>query len=270
MYGYIYKTTCLTNNKIYVGQHKWAGPDIDQKYFGSGKILKEAIKTYGRENFKCEVLEWCETFEELNAKERYWEQLYGLPDPKRKIGYNITTGGQGVPGYRFTKADRAKISEQAKDRRWVYKDGVNKLVKLDELQECLNNGWKNERRNIKLHPIICVESGQIWDSIAYAEKAIGVCAGTLKKYVDRIPLNGLHYCRLEIYEKMTNTERQQFLITPFPKKEKAVLCTTTGQVFKSMAEAAKELNVPQGKISLVCNNKRKTTKGYHFEFYEEN
>lgn len=269
MYGYIYKTTCLVNNKIYVGQHKWAGPDIDPKYFGSGKILKEAIKVYGKENFKCEVLEWCKSFEELNKRERFWEQFYGLPDPKREIGYNITVGGQGVPGYCFTKEDRQKISEKSKDRKWVYKDGINKLIKEIELQKYLDDGWRTERRNIKLRPVICLETGKVWDSIAYAEDFLQVPRSTLKRYINRIPYKGLHYCFLETFEKLSETERQNFLSIPFPKKEKAVRCTTTGQVFSSMAEAAKVLNISQCKISMICNNKIYKTKGYHFEFYKE-
>lgn len=269
-YGYVYKTTNLINGKIYIGQHKWPGPDIDPKYFGSGKILKEAIKTYGKENFKCEILEWCESFDKLNKRERYWEKLHGLPDPKREIGYNITTGGQGVPGYNFTEDDRQKISEKSKDRKWVYKDGINKFVKLDELKKYLNAGWTTERRNIKLRPVICLESGQIWDSIAYAEDFLQAARSTLKNYIDRIPYNnGLHYCYLDTYKKMSDTDKQEFLRKQFPSKKKAIICTTTGQIFTSMAEAAKALNIPQGKISLICNNKIKHTKGYSFEFYEE-
>lgn len=270
VYGYIYKTTNLVNNKIYIGQHKWTGPEIDHKYFGSGKILKEAIKVYGKENFKCEVLEWCESFEELNKKERYWEKFYGLPDPKREIGYNITTGGQGVPGYNFTKNDRQKISEKSKDRKWIYKDGSNKFVKIDELPGYLASGWITERHNVRLRPVICLETNNIWDSVASAEASLSVINGTLKNYIDRIPYsNGLHYCYLESYEKMSEKERNAFMLKQFPKKEKAVICINTGQIFKSMADAAKTLKVSQGKISLVCNNKRKHTKGYYFKFYEE-
>lgn len=37
MYGYIYLTTNLLNNRMYIGKHK---SDIyDKSYYGSGKIL---------------------------------------------------------------------------------------------------------------------------------------------------------------------------------------------------------------------------------------
>jgi hypothetical protein len=48
----IYKTTNLINNKIYIGKSNTNNSD----YLGSGKRLKLAIKKYGKENFKKEML----------------------------------------------------------------------------------------------------------------------------------------------------------------------------------------------------------------------
>lgn len=90
MYGYIYLTTNLINNMIYIGQHK--STRFSKSYKGSGVLIKRALKEHGRENFKVELLEWCNSFEELNEREKYWEQYYGLPN--FDIGYNITKGGQ--------------------------------------------------------------------------------------------------------------------------------------------------------------------------------
>ena len=67
MYGYIYLTTNLVNNKKYVGMHKSAYFDPDYK--GSGKILWQAIRKYGWENFKVELLVECETPEDLYKSE---------------------------------------------------------------------------------------------------------------------------------------------------------------------------------------------------------
>ena len=46
-YYYIYKTTNVVNNKIYIGKHK--SKDLDNNYLGSGKILQLAVKKYGEE-----------------------------------------------------------------------------------------------------------------------------------------------------------------------------------------------------------------------------
>ena len=84
MIGIIYKTTCLINGKIYVGQTI----QLKKKsYLGSGQYFKKAFKKYGRKNFIRETLCECNTLEELNKLEDYWiEELKSyLPE----IGYNI-------------------------------------------------------------------------------------------------------------------------------------------------------------------------------------
>jgi len=85
----IYKTTNLINNKIYIGQDSQNNPE----YFGSGKILNNAIKKYGKSNFKKEILEECSSKEELNEREIYW--INKLNSMDTNIGYNIATGGHG-------------------------------------------------------------------------------------------------------------------------------------------------------------------------------
>ena len=85
----VYKTTNLVNNKIYIGKSKYNR----KSYLGSGLILKKAIKKYGKENFKKEIIEKCKTDFEVNKKEKYWIKHYNSTN--RTIGYNIHTGGQG-------------------------------------------------------------------------------------------------------------------------------------------------------------------------------
>ena len=97
MYGYIYKTTNLINNKIYVGQHKWNKNTLDESYLGSGILLNEAIQKYGIENFSCTILEICETRAELNEAEKVW--IKKLDATNHKNGYNIALGGEGSGVY---------------------------------------------------------------------------------------------------------------------------------------------------------------------------
>jgi len=83
----IYKTTNLINGKIYVGKDTKNKPS----YIGSGKILKQAIKKHGKENFKKEILEYCNDMVELEQREIYWiSKLNSISN-----GYNITEGGTG-------------------------------------------------------------------------------------------------------------------------------------------------------------------------------
>ena len=105
MYGYIYKTTNLINGMIYIGQHK--AINFSKKYKGSGKLIIEAFHKYGKENFTVELLEWCETKEELDEKERYWVSYFGLPN--FEIGYNILKGGQDKSFEGCTHSEETKL-----------------------------------------------------------------------------------------------------------------------------------------------------------------
>ena len=62
-YHYIYKTTCIINNKYYIGMHSTS--NINDGYIGSGKRLKYSINKYGIENHICEKLEFFLNREEL-------------------------------------------------------------------------------------------------------------------------------------------------------------------------------------------------------------
>ena len=85
----IYKTTNLINNKIYVGQHCTSEED---GYLGSGKVIKLAIKKYGRQNFVRETIEFC-TSANVDDKEVYWVDKLDATNPE--VGYNIAKGGNG-------------------------------------------------------------------------------------------------------------------------------------------------------------------------------
>lgn len=80
----IYKTTNLVNGKFYIGQDSHNNP----KYLGSGISLDRAIKKYGRENFKKEILEFCDSKLALNEREIFWISKL-CPE------YNIAKGGSG-------------------------------------------------------------------------------------------------------------------------------------------------------------------------------
>jgi group I intron endonuclease len=110
----IYKTTNLINGKIYVGQDS----KNNQKYLGSGIVLNHAIKKYGKDNFKKEILEHCIDKNDMDEKEKYW--ISELNSRNRNIGYNITKGGDGCLGCKFpdrvfTKEHKDNISKNHAD-----------------------------------------------------------------------------------------------------------------------------------------------------------
>ena len=85
----IYKTTNLVTGKIYIGKDS----KNDPQYLGSGIKLCRSIEKHGRENFKKEILETCQSADELNIREKHWISVTNSTD--NRIGYNIALGGDG-------------------------------------------------------------------------------------------------------------------------------------------------------------------------------
>jgi group I intron endonuclease len=74
----IYLITNLLNGKKYIGMDTKNNPN----YLGSGSLILKAIKKYGRENFKKEILETCFTIDELEKRETYWIEYFNALDDK--------------------------------------------------------------------------------------------------------------------------------------------------------------------------------------------
>lgn len=84
----IYKITNLINGKIYIGKHKCNY--LDDTYFGSGKCLELAIKKYGIENFKFDLLIDLKNQTEMDLLE---EMVVNKDFLARSDVYNISRGG---------------------------------------------------------------------------------------------------------------------------------------------------------------------------------
>ena len=100
-YGYVYETVCVPTGKKYIGMHRSKDDKIDEQYLGSGILLKKAIHKYGRENFTCRILEWCETREELSERERFY--ISSLNAVVGNDFYNINDGGLGGHGEHYVQ-----------------------------------------------------------------------------------------------------------------------------------------------------------------------
>lgn len=141
----LYRTTCIVNNKFYIGKHQTE--NINDDYLGSGLRIRRAIKKYGAENFIKEIIKEYNTAEELNKAERLLITEEILND---KNCYNLALGGQGgflgesirekVKGL-WTDERRKKQSEIAKttvkSEKWLIsnKNKLHSWKKMDESQK---------------------------------------------------------------------------------------------------------------------------------------
>lgn len=122
--GYIYKVTNKANNKVYIGQtiqpiekrflqHLNSAKHNKGNCLMRGYAFHNALNKYGKESFILECLgEY--PVEELDAMEIKEIQRHNSLAPN---GYNITVGGGGVRGIKFTKESRERCSKHMR-RRW--------------------------------------------------------------------------------------------------------------------------------------------------------
>ena len=89
---WIYKITNIQNNKVYIGQ---TIRPVEQRFHrhindALNNILDthfaRAIRKYGKDSFKIEIIDTAKSQDELNQKERYWIQQYDSVNN----GYNET------------------------------------------------------------------------------------------------------------------------------------------------------------------------------------
>jgi len=117
-YHIIYKTTCLINNKYYIGMH--STDNLEDGYMGSGKALKFSIKRYGKENHRVEILEIVANRELLAERER---AIVTLSKVKNGKCMNLKVGGIGG----FTK--KAKVKKKIKKKPLSKKPPIKRLTK---------------------------------------------------------------------------------------------------------------------------------------------
>lgn len=116
MFYTIYKTTNLVNGKFFIGMHKTN--NLDDGYVGSGKLLKQAIKKYGIENFITEHLLILDSEDKMKIAEK----ILVILDPE--VSYNLCEGGKGGWGFvnrvgknkKYTQEERKKGSLKIKEK----------------------------------------------------------------------------------------------------------------------------------------------------------
>lgn len=110
---YLYQITNLINGKIYIGKtnnitKRWSNHRCSND---PNMVIARAIRKYGKENFKFEVLYKNVSIEEIDMLEM---QTIKEKNCKVPYGYNVADGGQGGVGISKYGADNsnAHLSEQ--------------------------------------------------------------------------------------------------------------------------------------------------------------
>jgi len=137
MHYIIYKITNTINNKIYIGAHKTLNKE--DSYLGSGVLIMRAIKKYGRDFFKKEIITECSSEKEM------WQKEADIVDQEfiaRDDTYNVSLGGVGDIDFARKKIKwlrendpvwREEFAEKNRARLHLYKMSIG------------GNGWKGRK-----------------------------------------------------------------------------------------------------------------------------
>ena len=158
---WIYKIINIQNNKVYIGQtirpveYRFNRHINDALKNKLDTHFARAIRKYGPQSFKLQVIDYAETQDELNLKEQYWIRFY---DSVNK-GYNETDAISKCGGNTYkskTEEEMSIIKEKIRKTKIGAKNPMARKVK---------------RINIKTNEV------NIFDTIISCAKACGIKNG---------------------------------------------------------------------------------------------
>ncbi len=136
----IYKFTNLINSKVYVGLTN--NVKVRLASHGSKRsnsYISKALRKYGIDNFKFEILETVGTLEEANIREMYFISKFG----SYGNGYNLTRGGSGTK------------------REIIVTEGQCKQI----LNDPCSSTVASEKYGIKYGTVLDIRNGHSWNDI---------------------------------------------------------------------------------------------------------
>lgn len=140
----IYKIVNNINGKIYIGcttvgiRHRFSGHKSSYKTKHS--LLYEDMLKYGFENFSIFSIEHGDDDSIRYEREKYYIKKLDTMNPD--IGYNMTIGGTGTIGYKFTEEDKKKISQAGMGRKPT--DDMIERIRRANLGKKLSNETKRK------------------------------------------------------------------------------------------------------------------------------
>lgn len=237
----IYLTTNLINNKKYIGRDS-----LNRKnYYGGGKAIKNAIKKYGKENFKKEILEYCNNFEHLKEREVFWIKYYNAV--KNPVFYNMLD----------TSIGWEKGKSRPKGR--IHSEKTRKLISLNGKGKIGKTGAPKSPV-IQYNIIIKKEKIKYFLSIKQAANENNVNPNDITACCRKkqLTVNGFNY---EYLDSSLKQHRPKAVIMNKIIKEYIEINS-----FISIIEASNKTNTNKNEISKVCLGKALSAGGYFWKY----
>ncbi len=228
----------------YVGQtsHKLK-KRIVQHLRGKKQFVDKIIRIEGRDKFEVGVLDVCTSLAQLREREHHWivycEKFNSVIDAAEH--FNICPSGiSGVCHGR---------KKTVGSLRFAFADS-----KIDVGEPFLIKSNGKPRR------VICIDTGEIFESIVSAAKKLNINRRTIG---DVCSGKKGRACGLKFaFADIPIEERKVFSY----KNRRRIFCLNSGEVFDSLADAARKTGINRTSIRNVCIGKIKSTHGLRFAF----
>lgn len=175
---FIYKITNIKNNKPYIGQtiyapiERWKRHCQDAMSNRLDTHFARAIKKYGKENFRLEVIDTAQTQKELTQKESYWIEYYNSINE----GYNETSAMEKSGGFTYKSKTEEELNQ------------IGKKISQTKIGGKNINATKVKCRNIKTKEELYFDSQSEMQQFFNVSNHIFIsrrCRGEIKKpYLD--------------------------------------------------------------------------------------
>lgn len=300
--GYIYKITCLVNGKVYIGQT--VRPLESRLYYhfrdatkrNLNTALCQAIRKYGKENFKIDLVEEVQGINKKLLKHKLdeLERKYIKEFDSYLNGYNCTLGGDGTLGFKLSEEHKKKIyrgkgwhhSEETKNKiskkrlgRKLSKETIEKIKEARAKQVFTEEYYKNLRESMKKFRKKVAQYDfdgnlvNIYDSITIASEKTGINDSSISSVChNKRQSAGGYYWRFVNNNEIINSKIDlQINIRAIEEsKPKSVIqYDKNGNVvakYNSIREASKLTGIVLSSIVETCKGKRRTAGGYIWRY----
>lgn len=190
----IYSIINTANGKIYVGQTKQGYLKRFAQHLcpadGSPR-LRNAVKKHGKKVFVCELLDIALDRHTANEKEKMWIKLLGTY--ANKNGYNLSMGGSIGE---FNEETLKKMSDSHKgEKNHFY--GKHHTEETKAYLSKIKKGRFTGKDHHRARKVLCVESGEVFDTVKEAEEKNGIAHGKISavcnKEYGRRTAGGYHW-----------------------------------------------------------------------------
>lgn len=235
-YGIIYCAFNKINSKRYIGQTIHSLEKRRRHHYSKYSncvYFSKALQKYEKDDWVWTIIDTANDQIELDEKEKYWIKYYN--SNKSECGYNLTEGGQGSQGVKFSEEHKKKTRES-----------MLKAVTCNY-----------SKPNSPLKPVKCIELNKNYISYSEASRETGANVNSIRRVIkgELKTAGGFHWRLLEGAERIKCCPN-------------AIYCVELDKIYDNVKQARIEDRFHEGNLGKILKegepSEPKKYAGYTF------